>query len=173
MLDRLRGATGSPSAVSGDTETVRRIVGQLDRLDLAQARYLAAFAYVLSRVANADLAISDVESEKMVQLVQHAGRLPEDQAILIVAIAKTQNRLFGGTEDFLVTRELREIATDEQRRDVLDCLFAVAAADDRISAEEEGRLRQIAGELGFEHAEFVSARMAYSDKRSVFRADKH
>jgi uncharacterized tellurite resistance protein B-like protein len=142
-------------------------------LDLAQARYLATFAYVLSRVANADLEISDIESEKMVQLIQHAGHLPEDQAILVVTIAKSENRLFGGTEDFLVTREFREIATDGQRRELLDCLFAVAAADDTISTEEESHIRQIASELGFDHAEFVAARLPYSKKRSVFHASDH
>jgi hypothetical protein len=72
-----------------------------------------------------------------------------------------------------ITREFREIATDDQRRELLDCLFAVAAADDRISADEDGQVRQIASELGFDHAEFVSARMAYSDKRSVLRPDGH
>jgi uncharacterized tellurite resistance protein B-like protein len=173
ILQWLRTATNSPSGVPGDTETVRRIVGELDRLDLKEARYLAAFAYVLSRVANADLEISDIESEKMIQLVQRAGRLPEDQAILVIAIAKNQSRLFAGTEDFLVTREFREIATDEQCRELLDCLFAVAAADDRISADEDSQVRQIASELGLTHAEFVLARMAYSDKRSVLRPNDH
>ena len=133
---------GSPAASAkapsgsdhGETDTVRRIVGELDRLDQSQARFLAAFAYVLSRVAAADLDISDVETEKMVDIVQHLGHGPEEQAVLVVAIAKNQNRLFGSTEDYLVTREFREIATDEQRRDLLDCLFAVSAADETITA---------------------------------------
>jgi hypothetical protein len=34
----------------------------------------------------------------------------------------------GGTEDYLVTREFREISTPAQRRELLDCLFAAAAA---------------------------------------------
>src|SRR3974377_492152 len=65
-----------------------------------RARYLAAFAYVLGRVANADLDISDAETARMVDLVQRVGKLPEEQAILAVAIAKSQNKLFGGTENF-------------------------------------------------------------------------
>ena len=89
--------------------------------------------------------------------------------MLVVEIAKHQNRLFGGTEDFLVTREFREVASDVQRRHLLDCLFAVAAADNEISAEEEAQIWQIASELGFEHEEYVAVRMAYSDKRTVLR----
>ena len=120
-------------------------------------------------VAAADLDISDVETEKMVETVQRLGHIPEEQAVLVVAIAKNQNLLFGSTEDYLVTREFREIATDEQRRELLDCLFAVSAADDTITGDEETQIRQIANELGFSHKEFVQARLAYSDKRSILK----
>lgn len=169
MLDWLRRAASPSSSPHGDTDTVRRIVAELDRLEPTRARYLAAFAYVLSRVANADLDISEVETTRMVELVRLTGQLAEGQALLVVEIAKRQNRLFGGTENFLVTRELREIATEEQRRQVLDCLFAVAAADQEVSGEEESQIWQIASELGFEHADYVKARLAYTDKRSVFK----
>ena len=124
---------------------------------------------MLSRVAGADLHISEVETEKMVEMLQRMGHLPEAQAILVVQIAKSQHRLFGGTENFLVTREFREIASDAQREELLDCLFAVSAADDAISGDEEAQIWQIASELGFAHAEYVKARLAYSDKRTVFR----
>lgn len=144
-------------------------MSELDRLDPAVARYLAAFAYVLGRVANADLDISRAETDKMAALLGDAGHLPAEQALLVVEIAKRQNRLFGGTEDFLVTRELREIVTEEQRARMLDCLFAVAAADDEVSVAEEDEIRKISIELGFEHAEYIQARLKYTKKRSVFK----
>lgn len=74
-------------------------------------------------------------------ILQRVGRLSEEQAVLVVQIAKAQNRLFGGTEDFLVTREFRGIASEAQRRELLDCLFAVSGADDAIAAEEEAKIR--------------------------------
>lgn len=165
----LQGGQRPDARAHGDTDTVRRIVGELERLDPSVARYLAAFAYVLSRVANADLQITEVETEKMIEIVQREGSLTNAQAALVVEIAKSQNRLFGGTEDFLVTRELRQIASDAQRRQVLSCLFAVAAADNEITGEEEAQIWQIASELGFEHSDYVEARLAYTDKRTVFR----
>lgn len=168
ILDRLR-SLGSAPDTRGDTDTVRRIVGELDKLDPARARYLAAFAYVLSRVASADLHISEEETSTMVELVERAGGLPEAQATIVVEIAKAQNRLFGGTENFLVTREFREIASEVQRRELLECLFAVSAADDAITGEEEAQIWQIASELGFRHDEYVAVRLKYSDKRTVFR----
>jgi uncharacterized tellurite resistance protein B-like protein len=153
----------------GDTDTVRRIAGELERLDPSRARYVAALAYVMGRAANADAEISREESDKMVEIAQRVGLLPEAQAVLVVEIAKSQNRLFGATEDFLVTREFRQNSTGEQRRELLDCLFAVVAADHSISAAEDARVWQIAGELGIPHDEFVEARMAYADRRSVLR----
>jgi uncharacterized tellurite resistance protein B-like protein len=91
---------------------------------------------------------------------------------LVVEIAKAQNRLFGHVENFLVTRELRELATPDQRRRLLDCLFSVAAAEDGISSQEEAQVRQIASELGFSHGEYVEARAAWSEHRSVIRGLK-
>ncbi len=105
----------------------------------------------------------------MEEIVRGHGGLPEEQAVLVVQIAKSQNRLFGGTENFLVTREFREISSPDERRHLLDCMFAVSAADESISSVEESQIRQIASELGFTHREFVEARLAWSDKRDVLR----
>lgn len=176
ILDWLFGSASGPGekprqSGHGDTDTVRRIVAELNRLEPARARHLAAFAYVLSRVAGADLSVCDLETQQMVELLQKHGHVSEEQALLIVEIAKNQNRLFGGTENFLVTREFKEIANEEQRREMLDCLFAVSAADDAVTGEEEGQIWQIASELGIAHRDFVAARLAYSDKRTVMRKD--
>ncbi|MGH9409746.1 MAG: TerB family tellurite resistance protein [Vicinamibacterales bacterium] len=168
ILGWLRHAASNP-APHADTDTVRRIMSELDRLDPAVARYLAAFAYVLGRVANADLEISPAETEEMAALLQDASGLPAEQTLLVVEIAKRQNRLFGGTEDFLVTRELREIATDAQRSRLLDSLFAVAAADGVVSGAEEDEIRKISIELAFEHAEYIEARLKYTSQRSVLK----
>ena len=153
----------------GDTATVRKIVRELEQLEPERARYIAAFAYLLSRVANADLDISDDETREMENIVRRFGELPEEQAVLIVEIAKSQNRLFGGTEDFQVTQELKTLSGREQREELLHCLFAVSAADDEISGDEEARIRQIADELGFSHREYIEVRRHYNDKRTVIR----
>lgn len=172
ILKNLFGLTGPTTKAEpseGDTETVRRIVGELEALDRDTARYLAAFAYILSRVANADLDISRDETRRMEQIVHDLGHLPEEQAVLVVEIAKSQNRLFGGTENYLVTREFKHLATPEQRQELLDCLFAVSAADESISIAEEEEIRRIASELGFAHKEYIEARQRYSEYRDVLK----
>jgi uncharacterized tellurite resistance protein B-like protein len=159
----------APRTGPGDTDTVRRIVGELEALEPARARFLAAFAYVLSRVAHADSHISDDESEAMQEIVLKLGHVPEAQAVLVVEMAKSQARLFGGTENYLVTREFRDIATAAQRLELLDCIFAVAAADGSISAIEESQAGQIAKELGFTQPDYASALAAHAEHRAVLR----
>jgi len=170
ILDSLGLRPGAGSdADPQDTDTVRRIVAELEALEPDRARYVAAFAYILGRVANADRQISAEETAAMESIVRRVGHLPESQAVLAVQIAKSQNRLFGGTENFLVTRQFGELATEAQRGELLDCLFAVSAADDSISGEEEAQVRQIASELGFSHRDYVLARRKYSRQREVLK----
>jgi len=152
------------------TATVRKIVAELETMDPDKARYVAAFAYILGRAAHADLDISEVETRKMEEVIRRLGHLPEEQAILVVQIAKSQNRLFGHTENFLVTREFVQVSTPEQRQELLDCLFAVSAADESITSAEEAQIRQIASELGFSHRQFVEARKVYSQHREVLKS---
>jgi uncharacterized tellurite resistance protein B-like protein len=75
----------------------------------------------------------------------------------------------GGTEDYLVTRELREISTPAQRRELLDCLFAAAASDEGMTTIEESQIRQMANERGCAHDEYIAARLAWSDQRTILR----
>ena len=134
-----------------------------------RARYLASFAFILSRVANADLDISEPETHEMERQVMAWGNLPEEQAILVVQIAKHQSRLFGGTENFSVTKLYKELTQPAQREALLHCLFAVSAADDSVSVVEENEIWKIATELGITHSEYVAIRTAYRDKREVLR----
>ncbi|MEX2263163.1 MAG: TerB family tellurite resistance protein [Bryobacteraceae bacterium] len=161
-----------PQQAAAQTESVRKIVDTLDRLDPERARYLAAFAYILSRVARADLEVTPEETRAMERTVIEHGELSEDQAIIVVQIAKHQNLLFGATEDFLVTREFNKIGTQQQKLALLDCLFGVAAAEASISVAEDGRIRQIARELGLEHQDFIAVRSRYIDRLSVLRKNE-
>src|SRR5262245_37580291 len=101
-LLRFLGIGAASRGDAGETETVRRIAGRLERLDPQQARYLAAFAYVLARVANADLRIEASESEAMEAAVRRTAGLAEAEAALVVEIAKSQQRALGGTENYVV-----------------------------------------------------------------------
>jgi uncharacterized tellurite resistance protein B-like protein len=168
LAKRLKDDRGARSAPSAETETVRKIVAALDSMEPERARFIAAFAYILCRVARADLHISPAETQAMERIVVERGGLPEEQAILVVQMAKTQSTLFGGTENFLVTREFNRIATHEQKLALLDCLFAIAS-DEMISTVEDNEISRICSELHISHDEFISVRMAYREHRKVLK----
>lgn len=162
-LLRFLGARADEPAAKGETETVRRIAARLEEMPPERARYVAAFAYVLARVASADLRVSEAETLTMQQTVETVGHLQPEVAALVVEIAKSQARLLGGTENYVVTREFSKISTREQRADLLLCLFAVAAADETISGVESGEIAAIADELGFTRAETNGLRARWKE----------
>ncbi len=163
--------TPPPAAGSAaETATVRQIVARLEALPPDEARYLASFAYVMSRAANADLAISDEETAAMERLVIEQGGLDDAQAILVVEMAKIQARTEGDTEDYMVTREFKSISTPEQRRALVRCCFAVEAADGTINAEEASIANEIARELDLERDEVNAIRDEFHEQLSAVQA---
>lgn len=153
----------APVPDAAETATVRRIVAELEALPPPERRYLAGFAYLLSRAAHADLEVTAAETRLMEQIVSRIGGLPTAQAVLVVEIAKHQGALYGGTEDYLVTREFAAHSTEEQRIALVESCFAVVAADHVISAEEYAELTQIATELGLNRAQLNAIRRLYRD----------
>ena len=153
-----------------DTATVRRIAGQLDALPVDRARFLAAFAYILTRAAAADLDISHAESAAIESLVAEHGGLPEAQAVLVSQIARNQSLLYSGTEDYLVTRQFRDLATADDRIALLRCCYIVGAADDTITSEESSILQQIARELDIDREAVNAIRNEFAPKLAAIQA---
>lgn len=140
---------------------LRDTLEALDHLEPERARYLASFAYLLGRVAQADQHVSPEETHAMEALVREHGGLSEDQAMVVVQLAKTSNLLFGGTANFLVAKEFSALATYEQKLALMRCLFAVSVTDQAISTSEEGEIHRIAQELRVLHQDLVALRVAH------------
>jgi uncharacterized tellurite resistance protein B-like protein len=154
---------------SAETESVRKVVEELDHLEESHARYVAAFGYILGRIAHADLKISREETSEMEKIIRERTNLTEAEAIIVVQMAKSRAQLFGGTENFLVTREFDRIATREQKLTLLDCLFAVAAAEGNISIFEDNEIKQVSQELHLDHPDFIAVRTRWKKHLSVFQ----
>lgn len=169
ILDFFRPAPRERAQVSEDSETIRRISEAIDQMPPERARYIAAFAFILGRVANADLEISREEVAEMERMVERVGGIPEEQASLVVQIAKAQHKLFGATENFSITREFGRISSRAQKQALLHCLYAVSSSDHSISVREDNEIRAICKELGLDHAEFIAARSVYKEHLSVLQ----
>lgn len=169
LRDWLGPTSGRDASSEHENATLLEITRKLNQMPVEQARYLAAFAYVLGRVAHADLDISEEETRAMQRIVMEQGALSSDLSIIVVQLAKSQNLLFGGTENYLVTREFKKMSTPEQRQQLLQCLFAVSSSDDSISVVENNEIAQIAKELGVTHTRFVAVRSKFRDYLAVLK----
>ena len=150
----------------GPTEqqsALRDLVDALDRLEPDHARHLAQFAYLLGRVAHADQHVSPAEIQTMEALVRQEGNLSDDLAVLVVGLARTSNRMFGGTDNFIVARDFAAHASYAQRLGLLRCLFSVSASESNISIAEEREIQRIARELRIEQNDVVSLRLEYRE----------
>lgn len=170
VLEPAQPAVPDVGATAHETATVRRIAERLEALPPDVARYLARFAYVMSRAAHADLDISAAETRAMERYVVELGHIDEAQSVLVVEMAKLQARHHGATEDFLVTREFARHATLEQKLDLLRCCFAVGAADESISTEESAVVNQIARELDVERDDLNAVRADFHEHLSAIQA---
>jgi uncharacterized tellurite resistance protein B-like protein len=169
ILDFL-GLSGEQSASDVDSvESIKRITRQLEELDPQKARFIAAFAYLLGRVAHADRIISAEEDQVMERILNKKAKLPREQAVMIIEIAKRQNRLFGHVENFLVTREFNDLASRRQKLDLVECMFAVCASDQTVTVSEDNEIRQVASELLLEHREFIDIRSKYRKHLEVLK----
>ena len=171
-LLRFLGLGASVDSNEHDIEGVRSILDALETLEPDRARYLAAFAYILSRIAHVDQHVSPEETEAIERVVGREGHLTPTHATLVVEMAKAQSVLFGGVEDFQVTREFASRATHEQKIALVHCLFAVSSADQTIAVIEDNEIRRISRELRIEHEDYIAARLAHRQHLGVLKVDE-
>lgn len=163
-FETIRGWLGLGSAQLSAPEKapLRDLVESLEHLEPDRARHLARFAYMLGRVAHADLHVSAEETRAMEAVVVEEGGLSAEQAVIVVGLAKSSNLLFGGTADFLVAQEFAQTATYEQKLALARCLFRVASTDATISMAEESEIHRIARHLKIQPQDLTALRVSYS-----------
>ena len=149
-------------------DNLREIEKALESQGPERARYLACFAYIRMRAAKADHHVSEGEAELMQRIVGERAGVDAAQAKLIVQIARDAGRS-RGTDDYLITREFERIATRDEKLALIDCLFAIAAADSPILTSEDNEVRRVASELKLEHSDYIAVRKRHLDHLNVLR----
>jgi uncharacterized tellurite resistance protein B-like protein len=160
----LDGAGGGP-----EFDSLQEIESALGELTPARRRYVACFAYILTRSARADQQVTDAEGAEMQRLVSEHAAITAEQALRAVTLAGVQARRSGGTDDFVITREFDRLATHEQKVALVDALFAVSSVDASIVTIEDNEIRRIANELKIEHAEYIAVRAKHLHHLEVLR----
>ena len=150
-------------------EALDALEDQLSNVPPDEARRIAAFAYLLSRVAHADHDVTAAAREAMERLLVDRAGLAPDRAAIVIGLATNQSVHVRGTQDYLVSREVAGRATVEQKRRLIDGLYAVCAADGLISTVEDNDVRRVASEIDLEHADVVAIRTRYRDSLAVLK----
>jgi uncharacterized tellurite resistance protein B-like protein len=161
--------TLTAESLPGETSSVRMLAAALSGLPPARARYVAAFAYLLGRAANANMDVSDAERQEMYRIGEVAG-LDADTTKLVVDMAATLSTEFGATEDFLVTREFKAISSMEDRHRLLRACFLVMAADDEVDASEAWLVNRVAEELDVEREDLNRIRAEFHERLASVKA---
>lgn len=161
---------GLSDAAEPEDNQLREIEKSLEAQGPDRARYLACFAYILTRAAKADHHVSDDEARLMEQILAERAGVDEEQAALIVRIARQAGHS-RGTDDYLIAREFERVASREEKLKLLDCLFAIAAVDDAIQTVEDNEVRRVASELKLEHSDYIEVRKRHLGNLNVLRRE--
>jgi uncharacterized tellurite resistance protein B-like protein len=156
-------------ATDEEFDSLAELEATLMGLDAKTRRYVACFAYILTRSARADHQVTDSEAREMQRILAAQTAIPEVQAAVIVSLAGQQARRSGGTDDFVVTREFDRVASHEQKVGLVDALFTVSSVDASIVTIEDNEIRRIANELKIEHSEYIAVRARHLKNFKVLK----
>ena len=111
-----------------------------------------ACAALMFEVARADFAVEAIEQETVTTQLTEQFSLSPDEAAVEQADAATCL--------FEFTRTLNELASAEQKRNLLAMMWRVAMADNALSQYEEHVIRKVADLLYLPHSDFIAAKQS-------------
>jgi uncharacterized tellurite resistance protein B-like protein len=115
-----------------------------------------ATAVLLIEVARADFSEDDVEIEAVADLLKtHLGIARHDVERLIVE-GKQKADHSASLQSF--TRQLHEELTIEEKHRLVEMLWRVALADEKLDKHEDHLIRKVAGLLYVSHSELIRIR---------------
>jgi len=117
-----------------------------------------ACAALMFEVARADFAVEAIEQETVTALLTDQFSLSADEVSTITEAAVEQAD--GATCLFEFTRTLNELASAEQKRNLLAMMWRVAMADNALSRYEEHVIRKVADLLYVPHGDFIAAKQS-------------
>ena len=143
---------------------------RLGHLPPERAELVAAFAGLLMRVAHADQDVSETEHDTLRRLVhEHAG-LPEDEAEAVISLVTAHLASMAGIDYALLTRAMNEHGSADDKLHLIDCLYAMATADDLVSTVEEDQIRAVGHALMLPRSQLVEIRGRYREQLEVVQA---
>lgn len=154
----------------GDETVLAALEAVLEDIEPVRAERLAAFAGLLARVAFADEKISEPEVRSIARIVAAHGNLSEREAQAVSLVARDRTVALRGVDDHLLSRRFNRIASEEDRVRLIECLYAVATADDLVTHVEDQEIRRIADALMLPSRTVMEIRSRHREKLEELRA---
>ena len=117
-----------------------------------------ACAALMFEVARADFTVETTEQDAVTSLLTAQFSLSADEVAAITEAAVEQAD--AATCLFEFTRTLNDLASAEQKRNLLAMMWRVAMADNEISRYEEHVIRKVADLLYVPHGDFIAAKQS-------------
>lgn len=160
---------GDDDGAAHETETVSEIAAVLPGVPESRARLLAAFAYLLGRVAFADHDVSADERAVMESRLATEAEVSAEQARHLVRLAIAATGSHGAAEDYQVAREFEALATRDEKLQLLRALFTVSAQHG-ITTVEDNEISRIANALRMERRDVTALRHEFRDALNARQA---
>lgn len=120
-------------------------------------RLQVATCVLLLEAAHADDEFSQVEQERIVNLVQRRFQLEEGEAGRLVALAHEARRAEEGLYGF--TRLVNENYTRPRKLAILELLWEVVYSDGVLEAHEDALMHKLGTLLGVRHEELMALKV--------------
>jgi len=135
-----------------------------DEVETREHELELATAVLLVEVARADFSEDEVEIEAVADLLATHLGVSKEEVAQLVDEAQRQADHSASLQAF--TRQLHEELSVEEKRHVIEMLWRVALADEKLDKHEDHVIRKVAGLLYISHSDLIRIRNQVSDQRS-------
>lgn len=126
-----------------------------------QHRLDVATAALLIEVARMDTHISDLERDMVFTSVRAKFSLTEQESTALIELAQAEAKQ--ATDYYQFTTLINQHFSPEQKHHVIEQLWQVAYADNKLDMYEEHYIRKIADLLYVPHAQYIAAKLKVRD----------
>ena len=145
-----------------------RVRGRVHGLTEERCELVTAFAGLLVRVAYADDDVSEAERAVVRDVIAARGLSPEESTAVTDLVVEQASGL-AGIDYAALTRVFNELGTQADKERLIECLYAIATADDTVSVVEDEEIRKVSQALLLGHGTFISIRSRYKEQLEVIQ----
>jgi uncharacterized tellurite resistance protein B-like protein len=162
--------TPKPAAPASSADVLRDLVfAQTQDADEDTQRIVLSVAGLLASVAYADHDFGAAEEAYTREALTRLDGLTAAGVAAICQTLKVHGNRIAAQNPQLYTRELRERTDVELRREVLDVLVDLAAADGELSLAETDVLRRTTSALGLTPDDYLASQQRHRDKLALLK----